>query len=245
MSAECLLTVSVRETASFSGMSTKEFCRRKNAMNFSAGGLLRLDVFAACKMMSTTARNSTYLVTVPTHNVLNPLRVLHSIMINQYLLWGVRLLTPLTNQFLQVDKNLLIRIGGWGVFGDWGGQLLRSLLLRGWCIWTLTGLSFSLVLSAAFLLFRWFKFTLKPPYRIAIGNFFLAIWDTSHWNFLVKFGLKTAWDMSYDILLSLLKFVNFWWLQGRWSILAKIGCLQKIKVFLMKERQGFDATWGF
>ena len=29
------------------------------------------------------------------------------------------------------------------------------------------------------------------------------------------------------------------------SILAKIGCLQKIKVFLMKERQGFDATWGF
>ena len=92
--------------------------------------------------------------------------------------------------------------------------------------------------------FRWFKFTLKPPYRIAIGNFFSAIWDTSHWNFLVKFGLKTAWDMSYDILLSLLKFVNFWQLQGHLSILAKIGCLQKIKVFLMKERQGFDATWG-
>ena len=42
------------------------------------------------------------------------------------------------------------------------------------------------------ILFRWFKFTLKPPYRIAIGNFFSAIWDTSHWNFLVKFGLKTA-----------------------------------------------------
>ena len=37
-----------------------------------------------------------------------------------------------------------------------------------------------------------FKFTLKPPYRIAISNFFSAIWDTSHWNFLVKFGLKTA-----------------------------------------------------
>ena len=42
------------------------------------------------------------------------------------------------------------------------------------------------------MVFRWFKFTLKPPYRIAIGNFFSAIWDTSHWNFLVKFGLKTA-----------------------------------------------------
>ena len=50
--------------------------------------------------------------------------------------------------------------------------------------------------------------------------------------------------MSYDILLSLLKFVNFWRLQGHLSILAKIGCLQKIKVFSMKERQGFDAIWG-
>ena len=37
--------------------------------------------------------------------------------------------------------------------------------------------------------------------------------------------------MSYDILLSFLKFVNFWRLQGHLSILAKIGCLQKIKVF--------------
>ena len=33
-------------------------------------------------------------------------------------------------------------------------------------------------------LFRWLKFTLKPPNSMAIGNFFLAIWDTSHWNFL-------------------------------------------------------------
>ena len=45
-------------------------------------------------------------------------------------------------------------------------------------------------------IFRWFKFTLKPPYRIAIGNFFSAIWDTSHWNFFVKFGLKTPYDIS-------------------------------------------------
>ena len=44
--------------------------------------------------------------------------------------------------------------------------------------------------------FRWFKFTLKPPYRIMIGNFFWPIWDTSHWHFFVKFGLKTAWDIS-------------------------------------------------
>ena len=95
------------------------------------------------------------------------------------------------------------------------------------------------------LVFRWFKFTLKPPYRTASERSLSAIWDTSHWNFFVKFGLRTAWDISYDILLSLLKFVNFWRLQGRLSILAKIGCLQKIKVFSMKERWGFDATWGF
>ena len=31
--------------------------------------------------------------------------------------------------------------------------------------------------------FRWFKFTLKPPYRIAIGKLQLAIWDTSFWTF--------------------------------------------------------------
>ena len=40
--------------------------------------------------------------------------------------------------------------------------------------------------------FRWFKFTLKPPYSGASEHSLLAIWDTSHWNFFVKFGLKTA-----------------------------------------------------
>ena len=40
--------------------------------------------------------------------------------------------------------------------------------------------------------FRWFKFTLKPPNSITSGNLLSAIWDTSHWNFFVKFGLKTA-----------------------------------------------------
>ena len=41
-------------------------------------------------------------------------------------------------------------------------------------------------------IFRWFKFTLKPPYTITHGNLLLAIWDTSHWTSFVKFGLKTA-----------------------------------------------------
>ena len=44
--------------------------------------------------------------------------------------------------------------------------------------------------------FLWFKFTPKPPNSIMHGNFFLAICDTSHWNFFVKFGLKTPYDIS-------------------------------------------------
>ena len=46
----------------------------------------------------------------------------------------------------------------------------------------------------------WFKFTLKPPYTIVHEHLLLAIWDTSHWNYFIKFGLKTAIDISYDIL---------------------------------------------
>ena len=38
--------------------------------------------------------------------------------------------------------------------------------------------------------FRWFKFTLKPPYSIAHDKLQLAIWDTSFWTFLLKFGHK-------------------------------------------------------
>ena len=36
--------------------------------------------------------------------------------------------------------------------------------------------------------FRWFKFTLKPPNRITREKLRLAIWDTSFWTFWVKFG---------------------------------------------------------
>ena len=39
-------------------------------------------------------------------------------------------------------------------------------------------------------LFRWYKFTLKPPYSIVHDNLRLAIWDTSFWTFWVKFGHK-------------------------------------------------------
>ena len=93
--------------------------------------------------------------------------------------------------------------------------------------------------------FRWFKFTLKPPNSVMHGNLLSAIWDTSHWNFFVKFGLKTAWHIFYDILWSLLTYVNFWQLQGRLSTFAKIRGPQKIKVFSMKERSVVDEARRF
>ena len=46
------------------------------------------------------------------------------------------------------------------------------------------------------IIFRWFKFTLKPTYSITHGKLRLAIWDTSFWTFLVKFGHKGPWDIS-------------------------------------------------
>ena len=44
----------------------------------------------------------------------------------------------------------------------------------------------SLLKSQKIEVFRWFKFTLKPPYSIAWGKLQLAIWDTSFWTFLAQ-----------------------------------------------------------
>ena len=45
-------------------------------------------------------------------------------------------------------------------------------------------------------LFRWFKFTLKPPYSITHGKLRFAIWDTSFWTFWLKFGHKGPLEIS-------------------------------------------------
>ena len=90
--------------------------------------------------------------------------------------------------------------------------------------------------------FRWFKFTLKPPYTIMHGNFLSTIWDTSHWTSFVKFRLKTAWDISYDILWPILKDVNFWWLQGCLSNLSKKDAFRKLIFFL--HEGAMRLQWG-
>ena len=51
-------------------------------------------------------------------------------------------------------------------------------------------------------------------------------------------------ETSHDILWLILKYVNFWLLQGHLSILGKIGCLQKINFFFVKEWQHFNEVWG-
>ena len=50
--------------------------------------------------------------------------------------------------------------------------------------------SFQNMLKISTCFFRWFKFTLKPPYSIAHDKLRLAIWDTSFWTFWLKFGHK-------------------------------------------------------
>ena len=45
-------------------------------------------------------------------------------------------------------------------------------------------------LIVTFPIFRWFKFTLKPPYSIVHDKLRLAIWDTSFSTFWLKFGHK-------------------------------------------------------
>ena len=94
-------------------------------------------------------------------------------------------------------------------------------------------------------LLRWFKFTLKPPYTIASGNLLSAIWDTSHWTSFVKFGLKTAWDISYDILWPILKYVNFWRLQGCSSNLSKKDAFRKSIFSRWRSDKALTRLMGF
>ena len=94
-------------------------------------------------------------------------------------------------------------------------------------------------------IFRWFKFTLKPPNSVTHGNLLLAIWDTSHWNFFVKFGLKTAWHISYDILWSLLTYVNFGDSRAIWVLLPKYGALRKSKFSWWRSDQWLTRLRGF
>ena len=87
---------------------------------------------------------------------------------------------------------MLIRGGGQGFVSLSVGIILSTHVDTLACDWSEIIMK---TISYCFFI-RWFKFTLKPPYSIAHDNLRLAIWDTSFWTFLLKFGHKEPSDIS-------------------------------------------------
>ena len=85
----------------------------------------------------------------------------------------------------------------------------------------------------------------KTSWKVSFGSYRGPLKSQLTLTSFVKFGLKTAWDIFYDMLWLILKYVNFWLLQRCLSTLGKILGLQKINLFSMKEWQCFDEAWGF
>ena len=87
-----------------------------------------------------------------------------------------------------------------------------------------------------YFLFRWFKFTLKPPNSIAIGKLRLAIWDTSFWTFLAQIWTQGTLRHILGPILVIFEIGQFLTIPGPFEYFSENGWSQKIKVFLMKER---------
>ena len=83
--------------------------------------------------------------------------------------------------------------------------------------------------------FRWFKFTLKPPYSIAHDKLRLAIWDTSFGLFCSIWTQRTLRHMLGPILV-IFEICQFLTIPGPFEYFSENGWSQKIKVFSMKER---------
>ena len=90
--------------------------------------------------------------------------------------------------------------------------------------------------------FRWFKFTLKPPNSITRDKLQLAIWDTSFWNFFGQ--IWTQWTLRHILGPVLVNFdiCQFLTIPGPFEYFQKMGALRKIKVLSMKEQslRGFS-----
>ena len=84
-------------------------------------------------------------------------------------------------------------------------------------------------------LFRWLKFTLKPPYSITHDKLRLAIWDTSFWTFWVKFGHEETLRHILGPILVIIEICQFLMIPWPFEYFSKNGWSQKIKVFSMKE----------
>ena len=85
--------------------------------------------------------------------------------------------------------------------------------------------------SDADIIFRWFKFTLKPPNRITCDKLRLAIWDF--------FGrIWTQWTLRHILgpILVIFDICHFLTIPGPFECFWENGWSQKIKVFSMKEQ---------
>ena len=81
------------------------------------------------------------------------------------------------------------------------------------------------------LVFRWFKFTLKPPYSIGHDNLRLAIWD-----FLAQIWTQVTLRHILGPILVIFEICQFLMIPGPFEYFSENGWSQKIKVFSMKER---------
>ena len=83
--------------------------------------------------------------------------------------------------------------------------------------------------------FRWFKFTLKPPYSITCGKLRLAIWDTSFWTFFAQIWTQGTLRHILGPILVIFEICQFLMIPGPFEYFLENGWSQKIKVFSMKE----------
>ena len=65
--------------------------------------------------------------------------------------------------------------------------------------------------------FRWFKFTLKPPYSITHGKLRLAIWDTSFWTFLAQIWTQGTLRHILGPILVIFEICQFLMIPGLFS----------------------------
>ena len=68
------------------------------------------------------------------------------------------------------------------------------------------------------------------------GKLRLAIWDTSFWTFLVKFGHKGTLRHILGPILVIFEIYQFLTIPGPFEYFSENGWSQKIKVFSMGER---------
>ena len=80
-------------------------------------------------------------------------------------------------------------------------------------------------------LFRWFKFTLKPPYSIACGELRLAIRDTSFLDFLAQIWTQGTLRHILGPILVIFEICHFLTISGPFEYFSENGLSQKIAFY--------------